>query len=150
MRRQNVQILPLQEENNVYFETLGEAHLQVGRVRLSTSISWNHIQADKLMLNNIKGNMSELHDYYNLEGILLEQINTEANEALSCINTLATMPPSKRTKRYLFGKTLQFLFEVNEEAYEDIEILSKNDQWLVKNQQRVYQVVAQSEKNDGC
>lgn len=98
------------------------------------------------MLNDIKGNMTALHDYFNLEGVLLEQINTEVEDTLNYVNTLAAMPPSKRTRRYLFGKILQFLFGVNEEAYEDIELLSKNDQWLATNQRKLYQIIVQSSK----
>ena len=138
------QIYQLSPTMEIYYEDVGQGHVQTGRLRIVQSISNKEKEADKKFIQQIIGNMTRLFENYYLEEIFQEILTFEANDTMMYIQETDNILTTNRPRRFLFGKVLQFVFGVNDEVYEDIEELANQENHISENQKRMHQVIVQT------
>ena len=147
MPDQEFQVIPLEQGTHIYYEDIGTAYIQEGKVRLINTLTAQQLNQDKQTVEEVLGNFTKVYDYYDLDDFLLQRIRETANEALDYMSYLDNQEATSKTKRYLFGKVLQFFFGVNEEVYDDIAELARHEELLKTNQAKLHQVILQTFKD---
>lgn len=117
----------------IYYEDIGTVHIQTGRLRFIQIITRAEIKKDQEFLGQIIGNMSKLYGSYYMEEVYERMVNLEAETTKSLIREVEHIEDSPQTKRYLFGKVLQFIFGLNDEVFDDIKELGEHEDQIVQN-----------------
>lgn len=119
-----------------YFEGIGGAYLEVGRLRIIKCINKTELNEDKAILEEIQEKLNEtctkscskscqlLHSY------ILERIK-RVNDLIEAASRL---PKFSRQRRELLGKLLNYLLGVNDEAYRRLDDVEEDQEKLNINQ----------------
>lgn len=139
----------------LYIEHLGKSQIERGHFRIEVKITTDRLNNDIKEANRIIQDMHSL--CYKSQDLsaevscdhLTQHMREEEHAMMWLKDSLNTMM-SNRKRRGILGKVLTAVFGVNDEVYEDIQSLSKNQQNLIRaaNHQTKFMLNSLSSFND--
>lgn len=127
----------------LYYEDIGVAYLATGKLMIQTCTSENEINQD---VRDVLKSMDDFGIICTKIGasdckILQEVLDSKTTRLKQRIDTTKLYLRSSRSKRELMGRLLNYVFGVNDEVYEELEDLGKDQRRVQGNQNLIIKKV---------